>query len=150
MRLIKPRGGLSLVPLLLSGLAAFVLSASGSAQKVPKRRIACKTRGNAATCYWTHGRLSAYNGTPSYRLWKIGTHRLLGIYSGPDAEKRNPLDSEDPEFPANVKRAFKSASTQIFGDFEVCPLEPERPGWMQSACIESAKNLVVVEPDKRR
>jgi hypothetical protein len=29
------------------------------------------------------------------------------------------------------------------GDFEVCPLEPERPGWMQAACIESAKNIFI-------
>jgi len=30
----------------------------------------------------------------------------------------------------------------VFGDFEVCALEPERPHTMQMVCIESAKNLV--------
>jgi len=37
--------------------------------------------------------------------------------------------------------------TPIFADFEVCPLEPEKLGTMQAACIESAKNIVV-EKDK--
>jgi len=32
---------------------------------------------------------------------------------------------------------------RIFANFEVCPLEPEKPGAMQAACIESAKNIVV-------
>jgi len=31
----------------------------------------------------------------------------------------------------------------VYADFEVCPLEPEKPGAMQAACIESAKNIVV-------
>jgi len=32
---------------------------------------------------------------------------------------------------------------RIFANFEVCPLEAEKPGTMQAACIESAKNIVV-------
>ena len=67
---------------------------------------------------------------------------MLGIYSGPDAQKRDELDNEHPEFPANVRRLFNPISEQIFADFEICPLEPERPGVMQAACIESAKNIV--------
>jgi hypothetical protein len=112
-------------------------------QRVAKRKIACKTPQNAGSCYWAHGRLSLYDGTPSYRLWKTGTRRILGIYSGPEAERRDPLDNEHPEFPTNLDRAFKTPYSQIFADFEICPLESERPGEMQAACIESAKNLVV-------
>lgn len=107
------------------------------------RKMPCKTLENAASCYWAHGRLSLYNGTPAFRLWKIGTRRLLGIYSGPNAELRDDLDNEHPELPANITRIFDPVSNQIFADFEVCPLEPEREGAMQSACIESAKNIVV-------
>ena len=55
------------------------------------------------------------------RLWKVGTHRMLGIFSGPDAEKHDELDNERPEFPSNVERAFKPLQNQIFADFEVCP-----------------------------
>lgn len=33
-------------------------------------------------------------------------------------------------------------SVSVFGDYEVCPLERERPGWMRAVCIESASRLV--------
>jgi hypothetical protein len=89
-----------------------------------------------------HGRIGYYNGTPAIRLWKIGTNRLLGIYSGPSVDRYG-LDNEDPQMPAKLKRSLKPSQNQVFGDFEVCPLEPEREGAMQAACIESAKNLVV-------
>ena len=119
------------------------LLASGLPQRIAKRKIACKTPEIAGTCYWAHGRLSYYNGNPSVRLWKIGTHRILGIVSGPGAWKRDPLDNEHPELPANVERVHIPFSNQIYADFEICPLEPEVAGQMQDACIESAKNIVV-------
>ena len=124
-------------------LLGFGLSVSGAPQRIPKRKIACKTPENAAACYWAHGRLSVANGNPTIRVWKIGTRRMLGILSGPRAEKRDPSDSLHPELPANVSRAFKTLETRIFADFEICPLEPEVAGEMQDACIESAKNVVV-------
>lgn len=135
--------GLQIASVLLIMFLGLVLSVDGTTQRSPKRQIACKSPQNTATCYWAHGRLAVYNGTPSYRLWKIGTHRILGISSGPNAEQRDALDNEHPEFPANVERAFKTPFSRIFADFEICPLEPEHAGWMQSACIESAKNIVV-------
>jgi len=53
------------------------------------------------------------------------------------------LDNEDPQMPANLKRLFNPTETQVYGDrFEVYPLEPEREGAMQAACIESAKSLI--------
>ena len=138
--------------MLASGMRAVLLmmtifSAALCLQALPrdvsKRRIPCKTLENAPSCYWAHGRLQEYEGTPAYRLWKIGTHHLLGIYSGPSVWRGNRLsaDNEDPEFPSNARRLIQSGVVQIFGEFEVCPLEPERPGFMQAACIESAKNL---------
>lgn len=116
---------------------------SGTAQSVPKRQIPCTTATGATSCYWTHGRLSLYNGTPSFRLWKIGTHRILGIYSGPSVD-RSGLDNENPEFPASIQKQFKPYENYIYADFEVCPLEPEISGKMQAACINSAKNIVVI------
>lgn len=110
--------------------------------EVHRRTIPCKTPENTNSCYWTHGRIGFYNGTPAIRLWKIGTNRLLGIYSGPSVDRYG-LDNEDPQMPTNLKLTFKPSQNQVFGDFEVCPLEPEREGTMQAACIESAKNLVV-------
>lgn len=113
-------------------------------QNAPKR-IPCKTTENASECYWTRGRLQQYEGTPAYRLWKIGTRHLFGIYSSASAWRgdRLSIDNEDPDFSSNLRTLIHSGSVRVFGDFEVCPLEPERPGSMQAACIESAKNLFV-------
>jgi len=122
---------------------------AGSAAAGSKRKIPCKTPAIASSCYWTHGRLRMSNGNPSYRLWKIGTNRLLGIHSGPSADLYG-LDNESPEFPSNVwQKLWVSIPKNspwpntIFADFEVCPLEPEKRGAMQAACIEAAKNIVV-------
>jgi hypothetical protein len=123
-----------------------------------KRKIPCKTPENAPLCYWTYGRLAIYDGNPSARIWKIGTRRILGIFNGPS--RFPPLsddDFESPEFPANLERAYEADHQRwkrskdntpydfpvIFGDFEVCPLEPEKKGEMQAVCIESTKNIFV-------
>ena len=128
-------------------LTAFCTHSTEASDNTPKRTIPCKTEENANSCYWTHGRLGVGNGTPSYRLWKIGSHRVLGIYSGPSVDRYG-LDNEGPELPSNVDRSLWDTkdphfANRIFGDFEVCPLEPEKAGAMQAACIESAKNIVI-------
>src|ERR1700682_30925 len=127
--------------LLLTVLNAVTLSTIGGSPRAPKRKIACKTPGNADSCYWTHGRLAAYNGTPTMRLWKIGTKRVLAIHSGPGFKRGDNKENENPEVPAKVDQAFKTDLTRVFGDFEICPLETERRGEMQVVCIESAKNI---------
>jgi hypothetical protein len=126
---------------LISALALCAVVAQAIPQAAPKRKIPCKTPENAASCYWTRGRLAIYDGNPSWRLWKIGTKRMLGIHSGP--HPTDPLDSEHPEFPTNLTSvvATMGDGDRIFADFEVCPLKPEHPGWMQPSCIESAKNI---------
>jgi hypothetical protein len=129
----------ALLPLIA---VVFVLSASGAPQTGSKRKIKCKTPENAASCYWAHGRLSVGNGTPSVRLWKIGTKRILAIHSGPGFKIGDNQENENPELPANVDQAFKTINTLIFADFEICPLEPEQAGVMQTACIESARKIV--------
>jgi hypothetical protein len=131
------------VGLLALIVVAFGLSVNGAPQSFAKRKITCKTPEIAASCYWAHGRLTFGNGNPTCRLWKIGTSRILGIYSGPESLSRDSAYTETTELPSNVNRAFKTDLTRVYADFEVCPLEPERAGVMQAACIESAKNIVV-------
>jgi hypothetical protein len=133
--------------LLLFFVLLFSLPAR-TATGTPKRRIPCKIPAIATSCYWTRGRLGLTNGTPALRLWKISTHRILGIYSGPSTY--NPAavdpdrgDNENPELPRNIHQLLKTFDKRIFADFEVCPLELEKPGAMQAVCIESAKNIVV-------
>jgi hypothetical protein len=98
-------------------------------------------------CYWTRGRLSIYNGTPAFRLWKIGTNRILGVHTGPSTFRRDSEDVDNPELPSNVNEMLEPGRNRtfadVFADFEVCTLEPERPRTMQAACIESAKNIRV-------
>lgn len=117
----------------------------GSQRTARARKIPCKTEAIAASCYWTHGRLQYGNGTPALRLWKTGTNRLLGIYSGPSVNFRGDGrgDNEHPELPDNVSKQLSFTQATIWADFDVCPLEPERAGVMQAVCIESAKNIFV-------
>ena len=70
---------------------------------------------------------------------------MLGIYSGPSMYVNGDVtgDNENPEFPANVNAKFMPNENRIFADFEICPLEPVKPGTMQAACIEAAKNIVI-------
>src|SRR2546427_6613259 len=123
---------------LILALALCAVAAQAIPQATAKRKIPCKTPENAASCYWTRGRLAVYNGRPPLRLWKIGTKRVLAIYSGPSIKRGDERDMLNPELPPNVQRAFRSSDDQIFGDFEICPLDADRPGEMQAACIESA------------
>ena len=77
------------------------------------------------------------------RLCKIGTKRILAIHSGPGFKLGDDHENSDPEMPENLERALKPFQNVVFADFEICPLEPERPGEMQDVCIESAKNVVI-------
>ena len=142
-----------------AGASAGAKSAKSAAAPKPYvRKVPCKTPENASMCYWAHAEIRIASGDPSFRLWKIGTKRILAIYSGPSHfPPKTDEDSEQPEFPASVDNAWDAAyklkiktknpdqalPDPMFGDFEVCPLEPEHRGWMQSVCLESAKNLVV-------
>ncbi len=78
------------------------------------------------SCFTVHGRLSAWNGAPTYRIWRIGTNRILGVSN----------DILPESVVGNI-----NWNAEALGDFVVCPFSPERPGRMQQVCVESAKNL---------
>ncbi len=80
-------------------------------------------------CFEVHGRLSYWNGTPSARIWPIGSNRLLGIKS----------DILPPE----LQEKMKSFYSEAYADFYVCPYTDSKPGHMQFVCIQSWKNLVI-------
>lgn len=81
-------------------------------------------------CFVVRGRVSAYNGNPTFRMWIVGTQRLLGIDQDVD---------ERPAAPRELA-PYLNFDHDVFGDFRVCPLTPEREGWMRRVCIESASN----------
>ncbi len=124
-------------------LAAVALSHACFAER---RNFPCKIPSIADTCYQIHGRLLQANGTPSMRLWRIGTNRILGVYSSlaryQSEQAGHSEDSEAPELPANVHLGDFHDFIEVYGDFAVCPLKPSIPGHMQPVCIESATNLV--------
>lgn len=80
-------------------------------------------------CFTIHGRLFVSNGTPSVRVWIVGTKRILGA---------QPVE----QLPPNVRR-YLQFGTNIYADFLVCPLEPDRAGWMRSVEIRSVKRMVI-------
>ena len=129
----------------IAGLALCAVATQAIPQSNPTRKIPCKTPENAASCYWTRGRLGVYNGNPSFRVWRIGTTRIIGIHSGPDAQRGDPEDGEHPELPPNIVKLVDQLvdGHRIFADFEICPFAPQRRGEMQFGCIESARNVIL-------
>ena len=92
-------------------------------------------------CYWVHGRMREGNGTPATRIWPIGTRRLLGV-----ANSRRP--EEDVGVPDTLPESLRRLSVNdrlpsVWGDFYVCPVAPERAGWMRFVIVKAARKLIV-------
>jgi hypothetical protein len=84
-------------------------------------------------CAVRHGRLSSQNGI-GLKIWLIGTNRVVAL--------ENPYDG----LPSHVRRYLSMTSpdhSYIYGDFNLCPLEPDRPGHIRRACAAGAEKLVV-------
>lgn len=84
-------------------------------------------------CFNHHGRLSSQNGIP-LTIWLIGTKRRVGLANNID------------ELPAAIQRYLTLTSpdhSYIYGDFEICPLEPDTPGRLRRVCVVSGEKLVV-------
>ncbi len=88
-------------------------------------------------CFTVHARLQMTTGTPGYWMWRVGSNRILGV-SEPAFEK----DSESPWMPESLLRKL-DWDIYMYGDFLVCPVTKERPGAMQTVCIDSVKHLVI-------
>jgi hypothetical protein len=104
--------------------------------RADKKRVCKANREVIGECFRLHGRLAGYNGNPTYRIWRIGTKRLLGVH---DDEKVGPL------MPEWLQRKVDFERFWVYGDFEVCPLTKEEPEEMQIVCVESASNIVMRE-----
>ena len=123
--------------LIVIALLLLIVTASGSARFFPQAS-SCRARSDVVgKCFSVHGRLSVYNGTPSIRLWPMGTKRLLGII--------DPNDTSSAPGPTVLPVEIKNKldwDKDVLGDFLVCPLTRQQPGRMQTVCIESGKNLL--------
>jgi len=85
-------------------------------------------------CFKHHGRLASYSDI-ALKIWLIGTTRVGHVVN----------DFE--ELPPVMRRYLALMPwpdhSYIYGDFEVCPQEPDKPGHMRIVRITSAENLVV-------
>jgi hypothetical protein len=122
-----------------------MLFASGCAvAETDHRDQPCERVQDGRSCKWVHGRLSAGNGTPHVRLWLIGTHHKLGMYSNRYGflHDSQTLDNEGPELHFNLPNGSVDLFWTVYGDFKVCILEPQIQGHMQAACIAKASHIV--------
>ena len=122
-------------------LLLILISSTGARPAFIPAEVSCKSRPDVVgKCFNVHGRLSVYNGTPSIRLWPIGTKRLLGVIDPKDAS-----NAPGPTIlPLDIKTKL-DWNKDVLGDFMVCPLTRRQSGRMQTVCIESGKNLSVRE-----
>ena len=83
-------------------------------------------------CFKHHGRLSSQNGI-ALAVWLIGTTRRVGVANGfalsPAIQRYLVMTSPEHSY--------------IYGDFEICPLEPDTPGHLRDVCVAGAEKLVV-------
>jgi hypothetical protein len=85
-------------------------------------------------CFKHHGRLTAYSNGIAVRLWLIGTTRVVH----PEGDLKLP-----PDFDKYLDPTPPNSYGNIYGDFEICPLEPDIAGHMRSVRVASAERLVV-------
>ena len=107
------------VLVVISGM--FVQAFAGTCKNDPRVTQACIT---------VHGRLGFYNGTPSTRMWAIGTHHMFSV------------PTEKEEMPKYLRKLVPTFDDEVYGDFLVCPYKKRLPEHMQPVCVESGKNLV--------
>lgn len=114
-----------------------VLSAVVAGQDARSEARPCREHPQlAGPCTRVRGRMNYWNGTPSVRIWKVGTRRMLGVSEG--RFSREGYQNLPPALASTL-----SWETDLFADFMVCPFTRERPGVMQLVCVDSATNLVV-------
>lgn len=89
-------------------------------------------------CFSHRGRLSAQNGI-AHIIWLIGTKRVVAVDN-----------AEIPHMLAQYLDMTSPEQRDVYGVFELCPIEPDRPGYMRSVCVDGARDLIVQDRDRSR
>ena len=121
-------------------LAALLLVALPARAQEPS---ACAASPNlVGKCFTVHGRLTTCTGVPNARIWIVGTKRILGV-----ADAKDDVAGDGLLPGALEDEMFGSApcSKAAFGDYTVCPLEPDRPGVMRHVCVDKAVRIRITE-----
>lgn len=88
----------------------------------------------ADPCTTIHGRLHFYGGDGQLRIWHIGTHHDFT----PDESSWDTVINwlRDGVEPSKKKDYSDPAiAVDMYGDFEICPIEPYRKGAVQRAKV---------------
>ena len=110
-----------------------LVSPASAEEKFPPKH--CRDHPNVVEpCFKFWGRLEAWNGTPTYRIARFGTKRILGVSDG----MALPNYWQVPENVAVHLTTFDSA---VIANFEFCPFTRDKPGVMRLGCVESATNI---------
>ncbi|MBL7986181.1 MAG: hypothetical protein JNM91_14335 [Flavobacteriales bacterium] len=104
-----------------------ILTGTSTAQELKLDHCICNDGGVPSDSTFTfRGRLSYWNGNPSFRIWPVGTTRLLGIrgvcLNSLDLGIWNPYHDHE-----------------LWADFTVSTITPREHGVMQFVCIRSIK-----------
>lgn len=127
----RQRVELQFLRILALVLALVALRADVAAKEPIAMSAGCKANPVlAGSCFVVRGRLSAYNGTPTFRIWPVGTHRLLGV-----------IPSDDPRSLPGKLRGVAGFEQDVFGTFTVCPFTKRRAGVMQLVCVKTVRNV---------
>jgi len=78
-------------------------------------------------CFKIHARYREYTGDGQFAIWPVGSRRYLRPLYGDEMIRERFEDKLD--------------NNDVFGDFELCPLEKEIAGKERNVCIKEARNL---------
>jgi hypothetical protein len=118
---------------------AVLVMLSSTAALAAEAGQTCRTSHNlVGACFSVHGRLFVANGTPSVRIFGIGTRRILGVLDRQSEAEGNEV------IPPSVNALLEPDPffIDVYGDYEVCPFDRTQLGRMQTVCIESASHLI--------
>jgi hypothetical protein len=87
-------------------------------------------------CLRIRGVLRPWNGTPTYRISRLGAKRILGI------EEWSKRLAGYCGLPQYLRDTIEIGHKEILADFVVCPLTKSRPSVMQMVCVDSATHIV--------
>ena len=91
----------------------------------------------SGSCFEIRGRMTVYNGSPSIRIWPVGTKRLLGVSEG-----RFYITKGYGNLPEELFEQL-SLENAMYADFTICPFTDDEPGVMRLVCVESAENISI-------
>jgi hypothetical protein len=102
-------------------------------------------------CRTVHGRMAIYNGTFSFRIWVIGTHRMLRVVDQ-DGDNFNELGKLPKTLAVALApydgRLADLFGHDVFGDFRVCDFTKRERGLMQSVNLTDARHVRIVARDQ--